>query len=224
MKLLTELVEHVSYLVEGEGDNRKHFLEGIFMQAAVPNRNKRIYPTDVLAKESTRYMSEHVTKNRAYGELGHPAGPNINLDRVAIHIKNLTQEGNNFKGRALIASTPMGNIVKGLVEDGANLGVSTRALGSLKPIQENLSEVQDDLRLLAIDVVADPSAPDAYVNAIQEGAEWVFNPVTGTWSEQVVESHKTFIKRATMDEVERNKLSLFEDFLAEVAGKTPRKR
>ncbi len=223
MKLLTELVEQVSYIVEGEGDSKKHFLEGIFMQAATPNRNKRIYPVEILAKESNRYMAEHVTKARAYGELGHPAGPNINLDRVAIHIKNLQQEGNNFRGKALVASTPMGTIVKGLVADGANLGVSTRALGSLKPIQENLSEVQNDLRLLAIDVVADPSAPDAYVNGIQEGTEWVFNPLKNTWTEQpIVEVHKAFIKASDSKEVERNKLKMFAEFLAEVAGKTTR--
>ena len=218
VKLLTELVEQVAYITEGEGDQKKHFLEGIFMQAATPNRNKRIYPTAILAQESNRYMAEHVSKNRAYGELGHPAGPNINLDRVAIHIKNLRQENNNFVGRALIASTPMGDIVKGLVRDGAQLGVSSRALGSLKPIQENLSEVQNDLRLLAIDVVADPSAPDAYVAGIMENREWVFNPLTNSWSEQIVETHKAFIKKEKMDEVERNKLKMFEEFLSIVAS------
>jgi hypothetical protein len=222
MKFLTELTEHVQYITEGEGDNRKHFLEGIFMQSATPNRNKRIYPTSILAQESNRYMTEHVTKNRAYGELGHPAGPNINLDRVAIHIKNLTQEGNNFRGKALIASTPMGEIVKGLVADGASLGVSSRALGSLKPIQENLSEVQNDLRLLAIDVVADPSAPDAYVAGIMEGHEWVFNPATNSWTEQLVESHKKAIKRMTMNEVERNGVKLFEQFMHSLTYKNHR--
>lgn len=222
MKLLTELVEQVSYITEGEGANKKHFLEGIFMQAATPNRNKRIYPTSTLANEANRYMSEHITKNRAYGELGHPAGPNINLDRVAIHIKNLTQEGNNFKGRALIASTPMGEIVKGLVADGASLGVSSRALGSLKPIQENLSEVQSDLRLLAIDVVADPSAPDAYVAGIMETKEWVFNPINNTWTEQLVEAQKKAIKRMTMNEVERKKIKLFEVFLNSLTSKVTR--
>lgn len=217
MKLLTELTEQVRYLVEGEGDLKKHFLEGTFMQANTPNRNKRLYPVSVLANEATRYTNEHISKNRAYGELNHPAGPNINLDRVALHIKNLVQEGNNFKGRALIASTPMGNIVKGLVADGANLGVSSRALGSLKPIQENLSEVQSDLRLLAIDVVADPSAPDAYVNGIMENKEWVFNSSTNTWTEQLVESHKKQVNIMTSPELTRKKLKFFESFLNSIS-------
>jgi hypothetical protein len=222
MKLLSELVEQVTYITEGEGANKKHFLEGIFMQAATPNRNKRIYPVGVLANESARYMREHVATNRAYGELGHPAGPNINLDRVAIHIKNLQQEGNNFKGRAMIASTPMGDIVKGLVADGASLGVSSRALGSLKPIQENLSEVQNDLRLLAIDVVADPSAPDAYVNGIMEGREYIYDAARNVYVEQYLDSTRKAVRKMKMDEVERRKLGLFEGFINTLAKKNNR--
>jgi len=213
MKLLTEILDQPLHLLEeGEGDNKKQFLEGVFMQAGIPNRNKRIYPVDILQKEATRFMTENVSKNRAYGELNHPEGPNINLDRVAILIKNLRQEGNNFLGKAQIASTPMGDTVRGLLKDGANLGVSTRALGSLKPISEGLNEVQGDLRLLAIDVVADPSAPDAYVNGIFEGREYIFDPIQGTVLEAKIEK----VKRMRMDEIEKSKIALMEQFFNEL--------
>jgi hypothetical protein len=214
--LLTETIEHVSVIEESKGDVKQHFLSGTFMQAGIPNRNHRIYPTEVLANESARFMKENISLNRAYGELNHPSGPNINLDRVCVHIKELKQDGNNFQGKALIASTPMGNIVKGLVADGSSLGVSSRALGSLKPVQEDLSEVQADLRLLAIDVVADPSAPDAYVNAIHEGAEWVFNASSGLW-EQTVAQHKQAVRKYSAKALDEAKLIMFNQFLRSIA-------
>ena len=212
MKLLTETIESVQVIEEAKGDVKQQFLSGTFMQSGIPNKNHRFYPTEVLANESNRFLKEHVQKNRAYGELNHPAGPNVNLDRVAIHIKELKQDGNNFQGKALIASTPMGTIVKGLVADGSSLGVSSRALGSLKPMQEGLSEVQADLRLLAIDVVADPSAPDAYVNAVHESAEWVFNATTSLW-EQTADNHKKAVKTWTTKQLTEGKLYLFNQFL-----------
>jgi hypothetical protein len=215
-KLLTETIDYVQVIEEMKGEVKQHFLSGTFMQAGIPNRNHRIYPTEVLANESARFLKENISKNRAYGELNHPSGPNINLDRVAIHIKELKQDGNNFQGKALIASTPMGNIVKGLVADGSSLGVSSRALGSLKPVQEDLSEVQADLRLLAIDVVADPSAPDAYVNAIHEGAEWVFNASSGLW-EQTVAQHKQAVQKYSAKAINEAKLIMFNQFLRSIA-------
>jgi len=217
MKLITEILDQPLHLLEeGEGADKKQFLEGIFMQGGIPNRNKRIYPIDILKNEATRFMTEHVNKNRAYGELNHPEGPNINLDRVAILIKNLHQEGNNFHGKAQIASTTMGDVVRGLLKDGANLGVSTRALGSLKPISEGLNEVQGDLRLLAIDVVADPSAPDAHVNGIFEGREYIFDPIQGT----VLEAKVKAVKRMKMDEIEKKKFALLEEFFSGLRNKT----
>jgi hypothetical protein len=218
MKLITEIIDQPLKLVveETESGSKKQFLEGVFMQASIPNRNRRIYPIATLQREAHRYMTENVSKNRAYGELNHPEGPNVNLDRVAVHIKNLRQEDNNFMGKAQIASTPMGDICRGLVADGANLGVSTRALGSLKPLKEGLNEVQDDLRLLAIDVVADPSAPDAYVNGIFEGREYIFDAAHGQVIETVEKQYKA-LKRMTMDEVEKNRVMFFENWLSTVA-------
>lgn len=186
------------------------------MQAGIPNRNKRIYPVPTLQKEVNRYVTENVAKNRAYGELNHPSGPNINGDRIAILIKELRQDGNDFKGKALVASTPMGDIVRGLLKDGASLGVSSRALGTLKPLKsqnEELSEVQDDLRLLAVDVVTDPSAPAAFVNGIMENHEYYYNPKTGIYAEQT----KKIIKKASKNQLtESFKLKLFENFIRQV--------
>src|SRR5271170_3105758 len=168
MKLLREVVEKVEYVTE-EVDGKKNFyLQGPFLQAEIVNRNHRRYPHQVLANEATRYMTENVNKKTAWGELNHPTGPNINLDRVCLRTTSLRAEGHNFIGRALVTPTPMGDIVRGLVESGGQLGVSSRALGSLKPVkgEDNVNEVQDDLRLLAIDCVGDPSAPDAWVDGI----------------------------------------------------------
>lgn len=216
MKLITEVMDQpLKMIEEAVGETKKQFLEGVFMQGGIANRNKRIYPIEILQREATRYMTENVSKNRAYGELNHPEGPNINLDRVAVHIKNLRQEGNNFIGKAQIASTPMGDVVRGLLSDGANLGVSTRAIGSLKPISEGLNEVQGDLRLLAIDVVADPSAPDAYVNGIFEGKEYIYDPIQGT----VLEAKIKQFKKMKMNEIERQKFALMESFIETLRNK-----
>ena len=195
MKLLTEVTQDLQYIKEEkEGQKPRLFIEGIFAQAEVANRNKRVYPMNILENEINRYNNESIKTNRATGELNHPSGPNINLDRVAISIKSLEKNGSNFHGKALVTDTPCGKIVEGLINSGVSLGVSTRALGSLKPLKEGLSEVQDDLRLLAIDVVADPSAPEAYVNAIMEGVEWLYDPSLGIWVNRIVEQTRNELK------------------------------
>jgi hypothetical protein len=183
MLLITELVEDVKYITEGEGDKKNLFIEGIFLQAGVKNRNGRMYDPAIMEREVARYMKEAVGSRRAYGELGHPSGPQINLDRVSHLIVGLQREGNNWIGKAKITDTPMGNIARGLINDGAALGVSSRGLGSLKPVN-GVMEVQQDFRLAtAADIVADPSAPDAFVNGIMEGVEWV-------WNNGLLEAHR----------------------------------
>lgn len=177
MKLMVELTEDVKYLVEEKEGKKSVFIEGIFMQSGIKNRNGRVYPTEVLAREVQRYNEEHVKKNRAYGELGHPSGPTINLERVSHMIKELRVEGKDVYGKAkIVESLPYGEIVKNLILEGANLGVSSRGMGSLKMNKEGIMEVQEDFYLAtAGDVVADPSAPSAFVRGIMEGVEWVWN-------------------------------------------------
>lgn len=213
MKLITELTEEVQYIKEESEGKQNLFIKGVFAQADVSNRNKRVYPFPILEKEINRYTKECISENKAVGELNHPSGPNINLDRVCILIKEIKQNNKDFEGKALVMSTPMGQIVKNLINDGVKLGVSTRALGSLKPLKEGLNEVQEDLRLLAIDVVADPSAPDAFVQGIMENREWIFNAVTGSWQEQIVETTKKIIQESAIEDLEIKKFKLFENFI-----------
>jgi hypothetical protein len=177
MKLIAEITEDVQYITEAREDGKKDlFIEGIFLQGGIKNRNGRVYPIETLANEVKRYNEAYIAKNRAYGELGHPNGPTINLDRVSHMIKDLRQEGNNFIGRAKIMDTPMGNIVKNLIGEGACIGVSSRGMGSLKLNREGVNEVQNDFYLAtAADIVADPSAPDAFVNGIMEGVNFWFD-------------------------------------------------
>lgn len=211
MKLLRELTESVEVLTEEKNGIKYMYLQGPFMQAAIANRNKRIYPVEVLQKEASRYLKENVDRKTAWGELNHPAGPNINLDRVCLRTVKLEQNGNNFIGKAIVTPTPMGDIVKGLVESGGQLGVSSRALGSLKPSNEDkeINEVQDDLRLLAIDCVGDPSAPDAWVNGIMEDVEYFYNGKMAI----VAETAKKEIKKLSLRQIEERKLRMFESFL-----------
>ncbi len=213
MKLIQELVEDIQYIKEDKDGKESLYLTGTFAQAEIANRNKRIYRLPILEGEINRYVKENVNTNRAMGELGHPQGPNINLDRVAIHIKELNRDGNNFNGKALVASTPMGKVCENLINDGARLGVSTRALGSLKPLKDGLNEVQDDLKLLAIDVVADPSAPDAFVQGIMESREYLFDFGTNTWVQQVAEQTQKQLKTMPLKQIELNKVKLFERWL-----------
>ena len=212
MKLIKEVYENLEYIAEANADGEKEFfIEGIFMQANQKNRNGRMYPTDILEKEVERYNQEYVEKNRAFGELGHPQGPTINLERVSHMIKSLTKEGDNFMGKAKIMDSPYGNIVKNLIKEGASLGVSSRGMGSLKS-KNGVNEVQSDFYLAtAADIVADPSAPDAFVEGIMEGVEWVYEG--GKWVEHFVEQAQQEVHAASKADLEQVKLQVFENFL-----------
>lgn len=212
MKLITELNENVNCIVEESGDKKRMFIEGVFIQTRRANKNKRIYDKSIMEREVTRYNKELVEKNRAYGELGHPNGPSINLDRVSHLIKSLHFEGDDVIGRAEIVDTPMGQIVKSLIEAGANLGVSTRGLGSTKLNRDGISEVQDDFYLAtAADIVADPSAPDAFVHGIMEGVEWVWD--NGIIKPQQVEEIRNNLHKASKNNLQEAKLQAFQQFM-----------
>ena len=213
MKLITEVVEEVQIITEAsENGDKSYMIEGIFMQGNQKNRNGRVYPIDILQREVKRYTDEYINKNRAYGELGHPQGPTINLDRVSHMIKELYQDGDNFKGKAKIMDTPMGKIVKNLMDEGATLGVSTRGMGSLKQVG-GANQVQDDFMLAtAGDIVADPSAPDAFVEGIMEGKEWVWD--NGLIKEVEIAGYATQINEAAKKrQTEEAMLQVFSDFL-----------
>jgi hypothetical protein len=220
MKLFTELVEEIQFVTEAkENGKRDCFIEGIFLQAEIKNRNGRVYPIDVLENEVNRYMRETVDKGRAYGELGHPQNPSINLDRVSHIITELKRDGNNFIGRAKLTETPMGSIARGLMESGANLGVSSRAMGSLKESNGKMV-VQSDLRLsTAADIVADPSAPDAFVKGIMENVEWIYDPVNNSWHEQKLHETKKKIHTMSKSQIAELRLAIFEDYIASLAIK-----
>jgi hypothetical protein len=216
MKLITEINEDVNVLTEARDDGKKnYFIEGIFMQGNIKNRNGRVYPTEVLDKEVQRYSENYIEKNRAYGELGHPQGPTINLERVSHMITKLERDGDNYIGRAkIMTETPYGKIVKSLMDEGASLGVSSRGMGSLKQNSKGVTEVQGDFYLAtAGDIVADPSAPNAFVEGIMEGAEWVFNPTLNEWQVVEADKMKTSMQRMSSAEIENKKFDLFEIFL-----------
>jgi hypothetical protein len=212
MRLITEVNEDVELIVEKRGDVREHFIHGVFMQGGVKNKNGRVYPMNNLGEAIAKYNTEHVQKNRALGELNHPEGPTVNLDKVSHMIKELRQDGNNFVGKAKILNTPMGKIVKGLLDEGTSLGVSSRGMGSLKKVNGGINEVQNDFILSAVDIVADPSAPDAFVNGILEGKEWVWD--NGLLKEQKVAHYEKEIKRTSSRKLEEKTLKLFKDFLS----------
>lgn len=217
MKLITELNEEVQYVAEAKEDGKKnYFIEGIFMQGDITNRNGRRYPAEVLDKEVKRYNEAYVAKNRAYGELGHPSGPTINLERVSHLITKLERDGSNFVGRAkILTDTPMGAIVKGIMEDGGQLAVSSRGMGSLKQNRQGVNEVQSDFYLAtAGDIVADPSAPDAFVNGIMEGKEWVWD--NGLIKEATIADYKEEIVKTSSRDLEEEKLRVFRDFLSKL--------
>jgi hypothetical protein len=216
MKLIREVYDTTSVIVEEKlGKPKQYFIEGIFLQSEITNRNGRMYKESTMDREVNRYIKEAVEKNRAYGELGHPDGPGINLDRVSHMITSLRKEGTNYIGRAKILDTPMGQIAKGLLEGGADLGVSSRAMGSLKTNNEGVQIVQDDFMLsTAADIVADPSAPDAYVRGIMEGKEWTF--VDGKFVEQNIEEVKSFIKKTSSRNLEEAKIRAFQHFLSKI--------
>lgn len=217
MKLITELNEDVKYVVE-EREGKKHvFIEGIIMQGEIENRNGRMYRINTLEKEMNRYNEQYVSKNRAYGELGHPSGPTINLERACIMFKKLYREGNNIMGKAKVLDTPMGNIVKGLISEGASLGISSRGMGSIKENTKGIMEVQDDFHLAtAGDIVADPSAPDAFVRGIMEGVEWVWD--NGLLKAQRVEQYKEEINRGARQGIsEETAIKLFNQFFQDLS-------
>lgn len=215
MKLICEINEDLEYLAEGDDGNKNHYIKGVFMQGAIKNRNGRMYPMEVLQKEVARYQKDYIDRKRAFGELGHPSGPTINLDRVSHMITELKQDGNNFIGKAKIMDTPMGNIVKNLMNEGATIGVSSRGMGSLKPSKTGVAEVQNDFYLAtAADIVADPSAPDAFVEGIMEGKEWIWD--NGIIREATVNDYREEIKKTSTQDLTATKLKIFEDFLSKL--------
>ena len=218
LKLICEVNEDINYITEDKDDSGKksYFIEGVFMQGDIKNRNGRVYPASTLATEVARYNKEYVNKKRAYGELGHPQGPTINLERVSHMITELKQDGSNFMGKAkIMTETPYGAIVKSLMDEGAQLGVSSRGMGSLKAGKAGAQEVQKDFYLAtAADIVADPSAPDAFVNGIMESKEWVWE--NGVIREATIADYETEIKKASKSELESVKLKVFENFLSKL--------
>ncbi len=214
MKLITEEVSKVKFIVEGKGAKKKMYIEGTFLQGEIKNRNGRMYPIETLAKEVGRYNESFVKKGRALGELGHPEGPTVNLDRVSHKITSLVQEGNNFRGKAQLLSTPMGKIAQSLIGEGVTLGVSSRGVGSLKEDLHGCKVVGEDFMLAtAADIVADPSAPDAFVSGIMEGKEWVWEG--GILREELAEkTQKRINTLVDQRKLEEHKLNLFNDFLS----------
>ena len=216
MKLICEVNEELKVITEAnERGGKSYFIEGVFMQAEQKNRNNRSYPKNIMEREVNRYVDEHIKQNRAYGELGHPSGPTINLGRVSHMIKELREDGNNYIGRAKIMDTPYGNIVKNLMDEGARLGVSTRGMGSLKE-RNGCMEVQDDFHLAtAADIVADPSAPDAFVHGVMEGKEWVWD--NGILKEVDIAGYKNRINEAARSRrTETEVLGVFRDFISKL--------
>ena len=216
MKLISEEAIEVDFVTEEDENKKKnYFIEGIFMQSEMKNRNGRVYPKVILQKEVKRYTDKFINTKRAFGELGHPDGPTVNLERVSHMITELVEDGANFVGRAKIMDTPYGKIVKNLIDEGAKLGVSSRGMGSLKPVQDGLQEVQSDFYLAtAADIVADPSAPDAFVSGIMEGREWIWD--NGLLKEKEIVEYQKRVERAT--EISRNKVRIeaFENFITKL--------
>ena len=216
MKLIKELIEeeNLQFITEEKDGEKRYYIEGVFMQADVKNKNGRVYGSNMLAEKVEEYSKNFIDKNRAYGELGHPSNPSINLERVSHRIISLRRDGSNFVGKAQVSSTPYGNIVKGLLEDGGKLGVSSRGLGSL--MKENgILKVQSDFLIVTpADIVADPSAPDAFVEGIMEGREWVWD--NGIIREKTVEDYKEIVEKTSSKELKMMKLKLFEDFLSKL--------
>ena len=217
MKLLTELyTEDATIIEEGVGADKKLYVEGISIQTNIGNKNRRVYPKHHVQEEIQRYIKEAVEGRSAWSELDHPAGPQINSDRICARYVSLREDGDNYIGKSLITKTPMGDIVRGLIESGGRIGTSTRALGSVKKLPNGLNEVQRDFKMVtAGDFVMNPSAPDAYVHALMEDIEWVFN---GTiWTESQAVEHKTRIIKASSKQLEEVKLSVWTEFLNEIS-------
>jgi len=218
--LIKEIVEDVHYITEAteDGKGKNYFIEGVIMQGDVKNRNGRMYPSSILVNETKRYNEVYVAKNRAYGELGHPSGPTINLDRVSHMFTELKQDGSNIVGRAKIMETPMGKIVKNIIDEGGLVGISSRGMGSIKQNKNGIMEVQNDFMLAtAGDIVADPSAPDAFVKGVMEGVDWIYDVASSSWQmsnafDQIEEEIKETAKVSTR-ELEVKAAALFEKFV-----------
>ena len=219
MKLFTELTEEVEYITETkESGEKSHYIVGRFITCDKENKNKRIYESKVIAPEIQRYIKEVIATNKSFGELGHPSGPSINLDRVSHIITELTKDGNCYMGKARLTETPMGKIAIGLLKSGGQLGVSTRGMGSL--IERNGSKyVQGDFKLSTVDIVADPSGPGCFVNGIMENVEWFYDPVRGTWHEEQLHEIKKSIKKMSKSSLEENKLHIFEEYISSLIVK-----
>jgi len=213
MKLITETIEEVAYLTENTNGEKQHFIEGVFMQAEQKNKNGRVYPKPILVKEAQRYVTEYVNKNRALGELNHPTGPSVNLDRVSHKVTWLYENNNDFYGKAKILDTPCGQIVKNLMNEGVKLGVSTRGMGSLEK-RGGVNVVKEDFMLAAIDIVADPSAPNAFVNGIMEGREWIWD--NGILKEQQIAEYHNSLKKTPSRKLQAESIKLFADFLRKI--------
>ena len=215
MKLITETIENIEVLTEEKDNGKKDYkIKGVFMQADIKNRNGRVYPVETLAKEVARYTKEFINKKRAFGELGHPDGPTVNLERVSHMITSLKPEGKNFIGEAKIMDTPYGKIVKNLIDEGAQLGVSSRGMGSLQSGSQGNVVGKDFYLATAADIVADPSAPDAFVEGIMEGKEWVWD--NGVLKSMEVERYKEEIEKTKRAELAETKASIFKDFLSKI--------
>ena len=216
MKLISEEATNVEFLTEAtKKGGKNYFIEGVFMQSNTKNRNGRIYPQAILQKEAKRYTDEFIAKKRAFGELGHPDGPTVNLERVSHMIEELQEVDQNFMGRAKILDTPYGKIVKNLIDEGARLGVSSRGMGSLKPSKDGVQEVQDDFYLAtAADIGADPSAPEAFVAGIMEGREWIWD--NGLLKEAEIQLIKEKVEKSSRKNREQTLVSAFEDFITKL--------
>jgi len=214
MKLITETIEDVENIVESnESGGKNYFIKGVMMESNTLNRNGRMYDKQILIKETLRYTVEYVDKKRALGELNHPSGPTVNLDRVSHLILNLNESGNQIQGKAKVLDTPMGKIVKNLIDEGARLGVSSRGMGSLEK-RNGINYVKEDFTLSAIDIVADPSAPNAFVNGILEGKEWIWN--NGFLQEKEIAKYDKELKRSSKKKLEENAIKLFSHFLRNI--------
>jgi hypothetical protein len=209
MKLITEHTDDIQIITEEKEGKKSYFIEGVFMQSDIKNRNGRVYPNAILVKEAMRYNKEFVESNRAMGELGHPEGPQLNLDRVSHIIKEMKIDGKNVWGRAKVMDTPYGKIVKNMIDEGVKFGVSSRGVGSLKTTKDGINEVQADFNLAAVDIVADPSAPNAFVEGVMEDKEWILK--NGNWRQ--IENIRDTIKRTPKINLNEAKLQAFNAFL-----------
>jgi len=222
MKLISEYTEDCEIITEAAEDGKKtHYIEGIFMQGDLKNRNGRIYPCETLENEMSRYQKEFIETKRALGELGHPDGPQINGDRVSHLITEMRRDGNNFYGKAKVLSTPMGEIVKTFIDEGVKIGVSTRGLGSVKQLKDGVMQVQDDFHLSTVDIVTDPSAPDAFVNGIMENRDYYYDIASGNWKatqmvEQIVQEVEKKINRVVRKIDEGDESRMFKAFICTI--------